>query len=575
MARLIPSFMDDATPPGERDVFNLIASGPDDWVALHSLDLAPWNRQLRTEIDFVVLIPDVGILCLEVKSHEDIRFDGARWFPDSIKRSPFKQACDGRYALQRRLTGIAPHLTRIPVTHCCIFPRSSFDLPRNLSIQPYELMDSREFRRCSSGGTFCSRLKAKMENSIQADGSLTQLRKRLSPLEVESIVEFCVPIQKRQPSRREEIVRREQELAATLREQQLPVMRLTRVNKRVVVTGAAGTGKTMIAIEIARRNAEMGQRVGLLCFNRLVGDWIRQKISTARPPTPNLIAGRAIRVAAEMAGIQIPQDPSSDFWDLQLPDMLEERLTDPEFEAAAQFDYLVVDEAQDLLSRPRLWQALLLFLDGGLATGSFVLFGDFEHQVLSDREEMSRALRVVDVEARPTYWHLSENCRNYRIVGETAVQLSGFGDSVYSGFMRVGGDLRSYDISFYEDDAAQLEQLIGCINEFERRGYKKSEIAILSVKADLSAATRLRSRGYKLRPAWQSGELPSYSSVQAYKGMENKAIILTDIDLSGQNLQRHLFYTGITRATECVRVLCSSRFQSTLMRWLSGRSNHE
>ena len=55
MARLIPSSMDDYTPPGERDVFNLVAAGPDDWVALHSIDLAPWNRGLRTEIDFVII----------------------------------------------------------------------------------------------------------------------------------------------------------------------------------------------------------------------------------------------------------------------------------------------------------------------------------------------------------------------------------------------------------------------------------------------------------------------------------------------------------------------------------------
>ena len=71
MARLIPSFMDERTPPGERDVFNMLAAGPAEWTALHSLDLAPWNRGLRTEIDFVVIVPDRGILCVEIKSHED------------------------------------------------------------------------------------------------------------------------------------------------------------------------------------------------------------------------------------------------------------------------------------------------------------------------------------------------------------------------------------------------------------------------------------------------------------------------------------------------------------------------
>jgi hypothetical protein len=190
MARLIPSFMDERTPPGERDVFNLIASGPDDWAALHSLDLAPWNRQLRTEIDFVILIPDAGILCLEVKSHENIDFDGRSWSPDSITRSPFKQACDGSKGLHRRLVQIAPYLASIPVAHCCIFPRSSFDVPRNLSVQPWELMDEREFRRCGSGGAFCSRLRAKLVSSIEADASLKPLPHRMSAGDTESIIKL-------------------------------------------------------------------------------------------------------------------------------------------------------------------------------------------------------------------------------------------------------------------------------------------------------------------------------------------------------------------------------------------------
>src|SRR5215467_9034309 len=107
MAKLIPSFMDDRTPPGERDVFNMLAAGPDDWVVLHSLDLAPWNRSLRTEIDFVVVIPDAGILCVEVKSHENISFHEDRWWPHDIKRSPFKQAADASHTLHRRLSGLA------------------------------------------------------------------------------------------------------------------------------------------------------------------------------------------------------------------------------------------------------------------------------------------------------------------------------------------------------------------------------------------------------------------------------------------------------------------------------------
>jgi hypothetical protein len=114
VASVIPSFYDESTPPGEKEVFRLLAAGPDSWVAIHSLDLAPWNRGLRTEIDFLVVVPDVGIACIEVKSHDRIEFDGQMWRPPSIKRSPFKQALDARYTFARRLSELVPSHMRVP-----------------------------------------------------------------------------------------------------------------------------------------------------------------------------------------------------------------------------------------------------------------------------------------------------------------------------------------------------------------------------------------------------------------------------------------------------------------------------
>lgn len=132
MARLIPAFVDDRTPSGERDVFNMFSPGPGDWIVLHALDLAPYNRGIRTEVDFVAVIPDKGILCIEVKSHSDISFRDDRWLPADIKRSPFKQAADGRFTFYRRLCKLAPIFIKIPVLHLCIFPNAQFDLSPNL-----------------------------------------------------------------------------------------------------------------------------------------------------------------------------------------------------------------------------------------------------------------------------------------------------------------------------------------------------------------------------------------------------------------------------------------------------------
>lgn len=569
MARLIPAFTDDRTPPGERDVFGMLASGPDDWVVLHSLDLAPWNRSLRTEIDFVVIVPDTGVACIEVKSHFSISFDGERWSPADIRRSPFKQAADGRYAFHRRLGLLAPRFQTLPVVHGCIFPNARFVLSPNLSVQPWELVDALRFRSYTSGAEFCADLKNRMRQSIDADQALRPLEAPLARTDVARIVDACVPVQKRTPGPRDEIMQREREVERILREQQRPVLALAAMNSRIVVDGPAGTGKTLTAIRVAVRAARSGKRVALLCFNQLAGDWMLRAAAREAPDLPTLIAGRAIRVMAGMAGISIPENAPPAYWNNDFPAQLEDRLTNPEFSAVASFDYLVLDEAQDVLARPGLWHCLCQFLAGGIRDGAFALFGDFSHQVLSDAGEMNESLNALLDTSRPARWRLTENCRNYRIVGDTALRLSGFDDSAYSGYMRSGGSLGNYDIVFYDEEGAQQEQLRTWLAGFKAAGYKASDIAVLSFCNDASsAAARLAATGIALQPAWKEGDSTVYATVQAFKGLERKIIILTDLVLAGSDFQRHLFYTGMTRATESVRILCHNNSRSILRGWL-------
>ncbi|MDQ1559125.1 MAG: hypothetical protein QOD32_2185, partial [Pyrinomonadaceae bacterium] len=118
-----------------------------------------------------------------------------------------------------------------------------------------------------------------------------------------------------------------------------------------------------------------------------------------------------------------------------------------------------------------------------------------------------------------------------------------------------------------------LDKLNQWLTEFKAQGYKSSEITLLSFRADhLSAASRLNPE-LKVRPAWQSGAHTAYASVHGFKGLENKVIILTDVVLNDKDCQRDLFYTGMTRATESVRILCEKNSQENLYRWLAGKTD--
>jgi hypothetical protein len=569
MARLIPSFVDDDTPPGEYDVFGRLSNGPHDWVVLHSLDIAPWNHRRRTEIDFLVIVPDLGILCIEVKSHPEIYFDGERWHPPTIKRSPFKQALDAKYAFGRRLKDVAPGLPDIPVLHCCVFPRASMDIPDMVSVRSYELMDMRAFKALPNGGVFCADLRRRMMEAIADDPQICPLRSPLAPATVDRIVALCVPVQRRRPDAREEVQRHKEKIDASLREQQRPVLRLAALNHRLIVSGGAGTGKTLIAMEIARRAAEGGARVAIVCFNRLVGRWLQLQIEAREPPLPNLVADRVVRLLATLAEIAIPTDAAPEYWDGQFLDTVEERLTDPDFVAAVQFDYLVVDEAQDILARPRLWSLLLHFLSGGLENGRFTLVGDFDHQVLGQKHIVAASLKDVASRGACTQWHLAENCRNLQIVGETAVRMSGFARDLYAGYLRGAGSVDDLAVASYSTPAEQDALLAAHLRDLRAAGYRDGQITVLSFcQPPASAAERLRAAGHRLAQADLRSDRIEFTSVHAFKGLDNRAVILTDIATGAQEFHRHLFYTAMTRSTGPIRMLCHKDCMDTIQKWI-------
>jgi len=67
----------------------------------------------------------------------------------------------------------------------------------------------------------------------------------------------------------------------SLTEEQYEVLDSVADNHICIVKGPAGTGKTNIAIEAARRLSLSGSRVVLVCFNRHLGAWLRRCLDGA------------------------------------------------------------------------------------------------------------------------------------------------------------------------------------------------------------------------------------------------------------------------------------------------------
>ncbi len=115
-------------------------------------------------------------------------------------------------------------------------------------------------------------------------------------------------------------------------------------NDRVVFEGPAGTGKTLLAIEGARRGLADGKRTLLLCFNRLLGSWLRDEAGSLGD---GLTVSTLHAHMLSLTGIEPADDAGSDFWQKELPQLALATLLDDE--GGAPFDLVIADEAQDLL----------------------------------------------------------------------------------------------------------------------------------------------------------------------------------------------------------------------------------
>ena len=126
MARMIPPACSTKTPLGEKDLFNKLRDDPDTagWVVLHSLDLKKHQSKIEGELDMVVLVPRLGVLCIEVKGCDVSRQDGKWIYPyETSVEGPFKQASRAMHSLRAYLVSKDCTLSKLLFFSAAIFTR--------------------------------------------------------------------------------------------------------------------------------------------------------------------------------------------------------------------------------------------------------------------------------------------------------------------------------------------------------------------------------------------------------------------------------------------------------------------
>jgi hypothetical protein len=643
--RLIPPVIAANTPsPGERLVFQRLAeeggvvagTAPaatglapgGDWTVLHSFDIADPATRLAAEADFVVVVPGKGVLVLEVKGTRRIRRRSGLWLygngrhPD--ERGPFKQAAEAMHAVRDQLVKEHRELSHVMFWSAVCFPFVDFDETSEEWL-PWQVIDRRALRArplTASLEAVLDRARARLVehgapwfHPERGEPDAGQSRDLVAALRGDFEVYESPKARAR---------RLDEEVKRYTREQ-YEALDAIEANPRIVFDGPAGTGKTLLAIETARRAAAAGRRVLLLCFNRPLGRWLQEE-TVDLAPAARRRAGVVTRTLHEhmriLAGVTpTPAQACSEaFWRQELPELAQlalleriERASKDGGRSRYVFDEIVLDETQDLLRA-----GYLDFLDasvaGGLGGGTWRFFGDFEYQRIYDAAalDLEQFLGVRtggERDAGRAYgagaarYNLRINCRNTPSVADLACRC---GD-VVPGYRRVRrpDDGLEPEIRYWHDADEQRTLLVEVLAALERQGFGGAATAIISPAGDdrcaaaglseppwrdrveplVREARLLGEGGLAVDGAdgavadgdWPAACIPSdldgvelhsgrtrYCSIYRFKGLEAPAVVITDVDALAEPSQRSLLYVGCTRALHRLVILAHASLRDEL-----------
>ena len=528
---------------------------PDNVLVIHSVG---WiyrddhGRLREGEADFTVISPNSGILTIEVKGG-GVAFDAETGNWHSIDRhqnrnkikDPFRQASKERHSIKDQLTG-SPlwrdwRGRRITLGHAVM-------LPDVHDARPLLSPDRRvEFIGIDSDMQALSAWISRVYSFWR-----TEEDQPLGPKGVELVQRILCGSSEVLPALKSYLDDAEQ-TRIRLTAGQSKILRTIGGRKKAIISGGAGTGKTLIAVEKARQLAAQGLDVLLLCYNRPLADAISrgfgdtQNISAMsfhqlcelRIQKVQRLHTRNLRQEASDA---YPGNSDKHKYEVQMPFAL--ALSNEIL--GEKFDALLIDEAQDFSSD--YWLAM----DGLLRDSE----QGYLYIFLDENQSLYRRPAELPIKDEPFY--LAANCRN-------TAQIHRCGYTYYSGEDVDEPDLNGQEIEriSIDGDSSQANEISKIIIQLLSQGVRAEDIVVLLAKQPKNYLYELL-KANKLTPGteWSEGTVGRKNAVLVdtvarFKGLESPVVILWLGDEILDSVYQELLYVGITRAKSLLYVVGS------------------
>jgi superfamily I DNA and RNA helicase len=548
MAVMYPSTLSLSTDSfAERSLFTLLqADLSNDFSVIHSkrwIDPDKKNkRRSLGECDFIILHPSKGILFIEAKTGTTFFCSDVEeyWYcNDNQKkiRNPLNQVINSQNVIIKIIKRKFNEKFTLPYNYALAFPMATeiYDslpnelplpmviLKTDLPILQKKIEKAMNYRR--------EPLKEPIEQNI------FQLLCRLLRSEFRITASLSAQIDDLNTQ------------FFKLEKDQIRVLDTFESNKRVLLEGCAGSGKTILAVEKAQRASIAGKKVLLLCFNIPLAQQLICRLKDLQLEAVDTFHfhGLCEHIITLIDGIFVPnKDNLNHFYEVQCPERLLTAI--PKF--LKRYDCIIVDEAQDFM--PEWWLPIIDLMDDRNKSELYI-FRDLNQNIFS-RDSNIPIDNITTIT-------LNTNYRNTPAITEWINDQCG-SKIIPSARLDEGNKPQAIIVKSDESEINQLEKIV--INLVKKENLKANQIIILGRQSLKKSILRHHDTigGLKLidSPFSTANENAiRYSSVYRFKGLEADCVLCFGFNRRGRDdikeNYRSILMAGASRAKSLLYLL--------------------
>ena len=518
--------------------FSALEKLPDDYYVFHSFSVVNTSDGSidESETDFIVFNQSLGIMCIEAKAGLP-EYRGNKWYYSSgIPMShdgPFRQATSRKHGLINLLNRLklGDIVKQCKFVHAVWFisvvDKTYFTGKTLPEEAPLDLILTQESENnLDSAIRTIFALETRFETSLGKKETDILLNRVLAPqFGAISLAEY----------RRGH----EKVVFKALLKEQVALLEYLEEQNNAIINGLAGTGKTVMAVEKARRHAYRGDKVLFLCYNNKLKEYL-----SSTYPHENIEYFTIDGFACTKCGT-----PTPDYRALRAV------LEDYYCEGSFPYQHVVIDEGQDfgrdeLTGGENKYETdiiellKMIILDKESDNNSFYVFYDRNQMVQS--YTMPDYIREADCKLT-----LYKNCRNTINIAETSLRLLNSTQKLKMYEGAAIGTTPSFAVCSSEESFFEL------LNKTIEQLWEKhiNDIQILTCKTLTTSQLSSESNGEIY--LYKGVKIP-FSTCRKFKGLEADAVILIDVDLESlRKDENKLGYVGASRARHELCIIAS------------------